>query len=55
VFSFNNAALRITNGSLDLDEFLWIFLATSSLPEPVGPDIRILLSEVDNLSIIFLF
>ena len=36
MFSFNNAALRITNGSFDLDEFLWIFLATSSLPEPVG-------------------
>ena len=35
-------------------EFLCIFLATSSLPDPVGPVIRTLLSEVDSFSIIFL-
>ena len=54
VFSFSKAAFIITKGSFDLDEFLWIFLATSSLPVPVGPDIKTLLSEVDNFSIIFL-
>ena len=49
----SRAALIITKGSFALDEFLWIFLATNSLPVPVGPEIRTLLSEVDNFSIIF--
>ena len=43
----------MTKGSLDLEEFLWIFLATSSFPEPVGPEINTLLSDVESLSIIF--
>ena len=43
----------MTKGSLDLLEFLWIFLATNSFPEPVGPEINILLSEVESFSIIF--
>ena len=41
------------NGSLTLGEFLCIFLATSSFPVPVGPEIRTLLSGVVNFSIIF--
>ena len=45
--------LLLQNGSLVLEEFLWIFLATNSFPEPVGPEIKTLLSEVDSLSIIF--
>ena len=43
----------MTKGSLDRVEFLWIFLATNSFPEPVGPEINTLLSEVESLSIIF--
>ena len=43
----------IMKGSLDLAEFLCIFLATNSFPEPVGPEIKTLLSEVESLSIIF--
>ena len=54
VFSLSNAALIITNGSFALEEFLCIFLATSSFPEPVGPEINTLLSEVESLSINFL-
>ena len=53
VFSFNKAAFIMTKGSLDLVEFLWIFLATNSFPEPVGPEINTLLSDVESLSIIF--
>ena len=49
----SNAALIIIKGSFERDEFLCIFLATNSFPVPVGPDINTLLSEVDNLSIIF--
>ena len=45
----------IMKGSLDLAEFLCIFLATNSFPEPVGPEIKTLLSEVESLSIIFYF
>ena len=30
------------------------FLATNSLPEPVGPEINILLSDDDNFSVVFL-
>ena len=54
VDSLSKAALIMTKGSLNLEEFLWIFLATSSLPEPVGPEIRTLLSEVESLFITFL-
>ena len=32
-------------------EFLYIFLATNSFPEPVGPEIKTLLSEVDIFAI----
>ena len=33
--------------------FYVFFLQPSSLPDPVGPEIKILLSEVDSLSIVF--
>ena len=52
--SANKEPLNTMNGLLVLGEFLWIFLATSSFPLPVGPDINTLLSADDNLSIIFL-
>ena len=41
-------------GEFDLEEFLWIFLATNSLPLPVGPVIKTLLSVIESLSINFL-
>ena len=34
--------------------FYEFFLLLSSFPVPVGPEIKTLLSEVDNFSIIFL-
>ena len=42
------APFKTINGFSDLVEFLWIFLATNSLPDPVGPLIKILLSDPDN-------
>ena len=47
----NNAPFSITNGDLLLFDILCIFLAINSLPEPVGPKIKTLLSELDNFSI----
>ena len=41
----------LPQGYLLLLDNLWIFLATNSLPEPVGPKINTLLSELDNFSI----
>ena len=40
-----SAPFKMTKGSFFLFEFLWIFLAINSLPDPVGPDIKILLSD----------
>ena len=45
------APFKIINGLLFLFEFLWIFLATNSLPDPDGPLISILLSVIEILSI----
>ena len=42
-----SAPFRIINGFFSLLEFLWIFLAINSFPEPDGPFIRILLSVKD--------
>ena len=42
---------RFINGFLDLLEFLWIFLAISSFPDPDGPFMKTLLSETDIFSI----
>ena len=36
------------NGPFDLLEFLYIFLAINSFPDPVGPLIKTLLSDCDN-------
>ena len=53
VFSLSNAAFKITKDSFALGEFLCIFLATSSFPDPVGPEIKTLLSDDDSFSIVF--
>ena len=47
LFESNNAPFKITKGSLFLEEFLCIFLATNSLPDPEGPFMKTLLSVKD--------
>ena len=46
-----SAPFKIIKGPLSLLEFLCIFLAINSFPEPVGPLIKTLLSEVESFSI----
>ena len=46
-----SAPFKIIKGPLFLFEFLCIFLAINSFPEPVGPLIKTLLSEVESFSI----
>ena len=50
-FKSNNAPFKIIKGEFFLLDFLCIFLAINSLPEPVGPVINTLLSESDNFCI----
>ena len=47
LFESNKAPFKTTNGFLDLKEFLCIFLAINSLPDPEGPLIKTLLSVTD--------
>ena len=44
----NSAPFKIIKGPLFLLEFLCIFLAINSLPDPVGPVINTLLSDDEN-------
>ena len=53
LFESSKAPFNITKDWFSLFDFLWIFLATNSFPDPVGPEINTLLSEVDSFSIIF--
>jgi two-component system nitrogen regulation response regulator NtrX len=50
----NKAPLTTTKGLFDLDDCLWICLATNSLPDPAGPEINTLLSVLPSLVIKFL-
>ena len=50
-FTSNNAPFKTTNGLFFLLEDLWIFLAINSLPDPVGPLIKILLSVCESFEI----
>ena len=47
----SKAPFKIINALLFLLDFLWIFLATNSLPEPDGPLIITLLSVKEIFSI----
>ena len=45
----NSAPFNVTKGPFFLLDSLCIFLAINSFPEPVGPLIKILLSEIEYL------
>ena len=47
----NNAPFTTTKGFFDLEDCLCICLATNSLPEPAGPETKILLSVFLSLEI----
>ena len=51
LFASSKAPFKITKGFFSLFDFLWIFLAINSLPDPEGPFIKTLLSVIDIFSI----